>query len=129
MDRTAQFYSGPSYGGGIPIFTGARRQRGGSILGALKSFFVPLVSGFAKKGARAAMNVAQNVVGDAISGRNVKTSLKQHGIKAAKRLGGEMLSSAVGQMNSVLGPNIISRKRPAPRKAKQSAKRRKRGNF
>jgi len=129
MDRTAQFYSGPAYGGGIPIFAGSRRQRGGSILGAIKNFFMPLVTGFAKRGARTAMNVAQNVVGDAISGRNIKSSFKRHGLRAAKRLGGEMLSTAVGQANTILRPNgKTSRKRATSRKAKQSAKRR-RGNF
>ena len=45
MDRTAAFYSRPSYvGAGFPVFAGSRRQRGGSILGALKSMVGPVLS-------------------------------------------------------------------------------------
>ena len=43
-DRTAAFYSGPSYtfrGAGFPVYSGSRRQRGGSILGALARNVLP----------------------------------------------------------------------------------------
>lgn len=48
MDRTATFYSQPSYvqrGAGLPVYSGSRRQRGGSVLGAVKNFIMPVVSG------------------------------------------------------------------------------------
>ena len=46
MDHTAAFYSRPSYVGGAgPIFSGARRQRGGSVFGALKSIVSLLLTG------------------------------------------------------------------------------------
>ena len=140
MDRTAQFYSQPTYarGGGMPVFSGSRRQRGGGVLGALKGFFMPMLSRLGKRGAQAAMNVASNVVGDVISGRNVKTSFKQHGLQAAKRLGNDVLSDVIGQVRGKITSKrkpapkrkaTSSRKRPAvPSKAKQTAKRAK-ANF
>lgn len=118
----------------MAVFAGSRRQRGGGILGSLKNFFMPLFTSLGKKGVHTAMNVAKNVVGDAISGKNIPTSLRQHGLTAAKRFGNEVLSSALGRKTGTKqkpaakrksGP---SRKRAAPRKAKQTAKRVKR-NF
>ena len=131
MDRTAQFYSQPSYvsGGIMPVFSGSRRQRGGSILGSLKNFFMPLFSRLGRRGIKSALGVAQNVATEAISGKNIKASLRQHGLKAAKRLGNEILSDAMGHVNTALSstsPSMKprrSRKRVAPHKAKQSAKR------
>ena len=131
MDRTAQFYSQPTYVGGgfMPVFSGSRRQRGGSILGSLKSFFMPLFSRLGRKGIKTAMGVAQNVATEAMLGKNIKASLRQHGMKAAKRLGNEILSDAIGHAKTALSsttPSLKSapsRKRAAPRKAKQSAKR------
>lgn len=122
MDRTAQFYSQPSYvGGALSVYAGSRRQRGGSVLGSLKSFFMPLLSKLAKRGAKSAMKVAQNVVGDVIAGKNIKSSISQHGLNAAKRLGSEMLSTAIGT-------SISSGKRKLPNKAKQTRLKR-RKNF
>ena len=93
MDRTATFYSRPSYVGGAgPIFTGARRQRGGSVLGAIKSIVSPLLSGVGNSIKKNAMNNAfgltSDVVGDIFTGKNVKSSLvsraKQRGLKTLK---------------------------------------------
>ena len=136
MDRTAQFYSMPSYGSGMPVFAGSRRQRGGGILGSLKNFFMPLFTSLSRKRARTAMNVAQNVVGVAISGKSIPSSLRKHGLTAAKRFGNQVLASALGQVSTSIGRKTgakqkpaakrkpgPSRKRAAPRKAKQTAKR------
>ena len=134
MDRTAQFYSQPTYmqGGVMPVFAGSRRQRGGSVLGALKSFVMPILGRLGKRGAKAAMKMAKNVVDDVMTGKKVTTSLKQHGINAAKRFGKEVISDVVGQFgNQKSAPArraAPSRKRAASTKARQSAKRRK-GNF
>ena len=132
MDRTAQFYSQPTYarGGGMPVFAGSRRQRGGGVLGSLKSFFMPILSRLGIRGAKAAMNVAQNVVGDLVSGKNITASLKQHGLQAAKRFGNDVLSNAGVKRKTAPKRKSApkrkaapSRKRPAPSKAKQTAKR------
>lgn len=133
MDRTAAFYSQPSYvgAGAMPIFAGARRQRGGGILGSLKNIFMPILRNVGKRGAKAALGLASDVIGDVTSGKSFKTSIKQHGLRRAKRLGGDLLSSAVGQARQAITGTkpAPSRKRPIPPKTKRplppSAKRRK----
>ena len=130
MDRTANFYAQPTYvrGGGIPIYSGSRRQRGGNVLGAIKSFFMPLLGMVARKGASAAVNLAKNVAGDVFRGRNIRSSLKNRGVSAAKSVGKDVLSNVIQQITS--GPNrappprkTASRKRKSTTKARQSAKR------
>lgn len=145
MDRTAQFYAQPSYVGGgavMPVFSGSRRQRGGSILGALKSFFLPLIKGFGIKAAKEGLGLATNVIGDVIAGKNIKNSIKRRGLHRAKRFGSDLLSSTLGQVSSSLTDEkkpptrkqvpsrkqALSRKRIASGKATQSTKRLKR-NF
>ena len=86
MDRTANFYSSPSYvGGSFPVFSGSRRQRGGSIFGALKNFFMPILTGFgkklAKRGAKEAFGLAKDVARDALSNKNVSHTIKALAVK------------------------------------------------
>ena len=79
-------------GGAGPIFTGARRQRGGSVLGAIKSVVSPLLSGVGNSIKKNAMNnafgLALDVVGDIFTGKNIKSSLinraKQRVLKTLK---------------------------------------------
>ena len=94
MDRTASFYSRPSYVGGAgSIYAGSRRQRGGSVLGALKSVVSPLLSGVGSSLKKNVMNnafgLAADVVGDVLGGKNVKQSFlnrgKQRGLSALKQ--------------------------------------------
>ena len=130
MDRTANFYAHPTYarGAGIPIYSGSRRQRGGSVLGALKSFFLPLIGSIGKRGAREAIGLTKDVVSDVWRGKSFKNSLKTRGLKRAKNLGRELAGSAISRATSMLP--IASRptrkralKRKVTRKARQSAKR------
>ena len=59
MDRTAAFYAGPSYrGSGFPVFSGSRRQRGGSILGAIKSMVMPVLGTIGKSALKQAVGFA-----------------------------------------------------------------------
>lgn len=90
MDRTAAFYSRPSYmSGGGAIFAGARRQRGGSILGALKKVVKPFANNFGKSIKSNALGLAKDVIGDVVKGRNIGSSLltrgKQRGLKTLKQ--------------------------------------------
>ena len=148
MDHTATFYSRPSYVGGAgPIFTGARRQRGGSVFGAIKSIVSPLLSGVGNSIKKNAMNnalgLATDVVGDMISGKNVKSSFlsraKERGLRALKQTFAEVMpvrrkrkpvkrmkKRIVGkkQRGSGRKSRKPSRKRRAPRKSSSKAKRR-----
>ena len=132
MDRTAAFYASPTYvqrGGGIPIFSGSRRHRGGSILGAIKNFFMPLLPGIknyaVKKVTSAAAGLANNVVQDALSGKHIGQSLKSRGLQSMKRLGKDVF-----QDSASLVRGSASRKRPIrAKKRKPSAKRARKANF
>ena len=132
MDRTATFYSQPTYGqrgGGLPIYSGSRRQRGGSILGALKSFIMPFLGNAKRNVIRHAKsqvwNLAKNVTQDVIRGRNVGQALKRRGIQHAKQLGKNVLHDTVG---SAIAPAQRKRKAPA-RHAKRPTKKRRINNF
>ena len=132
MDRTAAFYSRASHaGGGFPIFSGSRRMRGGGIFGALARLVIPTVKrvgvSLLKKGARQAVGLAKDVAIDAMAGRNVKDSLKQHGIARAKNVG----RAAITSLTSATARKASrKRKAPASRTRKTPAKKRARkGNF
>lgn len=125
MDRTAHFYSQPTYAqrGGLPVYSGSRRQRGGNVLGALKSFFLPILGNVAKRGVRSAFGLAKGVAKDAFAGKDIRSSLKNRGIARAKKLGMHAFNEVV---QGVQGSNIAttpSRKRTRKTKAKQKAKR------
>ena len=71
MDRSANFYSQPSYvGGGFPIFSGSRRMRGGGIFGSLARLAVPVVKNLGRSLLRAGkhhgLGFAKDVVADVI---------------------------------------------------------------
>ena len=132
MDRTAAFYSQPTYvqrGAGLPIYSGSRRQRGGSILGALKGFIMPLLGGIKNKAVQRAKSeawgLAKDVALDAFTGKNIKQSLKTRGLQHVKRLGKGVATDALA---SVTTP--VSRKRKAPvTKTKRPVKKRRVQNF
>ena len=150
MDRTANFYAHPSYvGGGLPVYSGSRRQRGGSVLGALKRFFMPIFGKLVKRGAVSALDLAKGVAVDAFTGKNIKESLKTRGINQAKRFGIDTLHDVANQLGSgrrrkrartnkvaassrkrarINKATAFSRKRARSNKAKQRSKRRK-SNF
>ena len=104
MDRTANFYSQPTYvqQGGLPIYSGSRRQRGGGVLGAIKSFFMPILGNVAKRGVQSALGLAKDVAIDAFTGRKITDSLKNRGIKRAKQLGVDTFKDVVNQIGACL---------------------------
>ena len=128
MDRTAAFYASPSYAqrGGIPIFSGSRRQRGGSILGAIKNFFMPLLPGIrnyaVNKAKSTALGLTKGIMSDVVQGKNIGQSIRRHGIAAAKSLGKNALNDTLGiisgsrtQANRVGKRKRKPLKRPAKR--------------
>lgn len=126
--RTANFYSHPSYqfrGSGYPIFAGSRRQRGGSILGALKSLVVPVLKSTGKSIGKSALrevtNLAKDVALDTISGKNVKQSLMRHGKRRAINLAKKSAREGANAFGSLM---TSSRKRPAKMTRTNKSKRR-----
>ena len=88
MDRTASFYSAPSYhfrgAGGFPIYSGSRRQRGGGILGSLAKMVLPVLKNVGKAALGQAAGLAKDVASDVVAGRNLGQSLKQRGLNRLK---------------------------------------------
>lgn len=144
MDRTAQFYSTPSYhfkGAGFPVYAGSRRQRGGSILGALKRLALPILGKLKQRAINETWGLAKGAMYDTMSGKSLKQSLMKRGIQGAKNIGiglaGDALRSvrnkAQNPSRAVSNPKRIptKRKRTRARGPKQSAakKRRTTKNF
>lgn len=135
MDYTAEFYSRPSYhfrGSGFPIYSGARRQKGGSIFGALKSFALPLLKSFARKGAKQAISFASDVADDVMSGRKIKDTLISRGKTHALQLGKNIAMEGLTAAKSFVGSGRVTRKRkrrPQTRKGTRQTKKRRTANF
>lgn len=126
MDHTAQFYSGPTYvgkGAGFPVFSGSRRQRGGSALGAMKSIAMPILSSVGKTALKQAVGLAGDVVGDVIRGRNIKDSMKEHGIKRLKNVGKAGLREVASTFNPFSSSKRMKRKRTMPKRPIKKRKR------
>ena len=128
MDRTAAFYSRPSYqsGSGFPVFSGSRRQRGGGILGSIAKSVLPALKSagkaVGKRAMRQAVGFASDVAGDVLAGKNIAQSLKSRGKSRMLDIARTAGQEGIKAMQSVL-PG--SRKRPAtPARAPAAAKRR-----
>ena len=136
MDRTALFYSRPSYshgGGSLPVFSGSRRQRGGNIFGALRSFFMPVISALGKKvakqGAKQAVGLAKDVVKDAFMFKNVNDSVLKHGKKRALDLSRFAADEGLNSLERMIGSGKRRRRQSLgkrKRRTKKSKPRRKR---
>lgn len=138
MDRTAYFYSRPSYyvgGGSFPVFSGSRRQRGGGIFGSLAKLVMPALKSVGKHALGQAASLAKDVAGDVIAGKNIKSSLMNRGksrlmniASNAGKQGINTLRSVTQSSNSVTPSNSIrqNRKRRGTKRlvSKQNTKRR-----
>ena len=126
MDSTANFYSRPSYvfrGAGLPIYSGSRRQRGGSIFGALKKFALPLRKSLLKKGAKQALGLVADIAGDVMRGQNLKSSLIQHGKSRAKNFGKDALAEGIQSISGMIGKGGSYALRKRKRRSKSSRRR------
>ena len=120
MDYTAKFYSSPNHVGSGVIYSGARRQRGGSALGALKPILLPIVRAVGPKlikkvgkiAKRQLFGLATDLIADKVSGKNMKDSLKSHGKT-------RLLQGATQGLNTI--GNMID-----PPKARRAATKKKR---
>ena len=125
MDRTAAFYSAPSYGhsggGGLPRFMGARRRIGGGILGSIAKLAMPVLKSVARRAGRQALGLGLDVAGDVLRGRNVTQSLVRHGKRRAINLGKGVLQTGLSHFGAApSGKASISRKTSSIRKRSRS---------
>ena len=126
MDRTAAFYAGPSYrGAGFPVFSGSRRQRGGSILGAIKSMVMPVLGSIGKSALKQAVGFAGDVASDISQGRSLRSSLKSHGLKRLKNVGSEAFKTVMSSRKR----SLPSTRHAPPAKRQRKSRIRRTANF
>lgn len=122
MDDTLAFYSRPSNefrGGAFPVFAGSRRQRGGSIFGSLKRFFIPAVKSVGKNLLSKGLGFARDVAEDALAGKNIKDSFMDRGKTAAIDFGKSTAKQGLNAVSNLIGSG---RRRHPSRKRRKSRK-------
>ena len=102
MNSTARFYSQPSYVGGVPfnVYSGSRRQTGGSVFGAVKRAVLPTLKTAGKEMGKQAIGLFKDVAQDVLSGENLGDSIKQRAKERAAeaaRRGIQTLSNSAAQ--------------------------------
>ena len=105
MDRTAHFYSQPSYvGAGFPIFSGSRRQRGGGVLGSLARLVLPAVKSVGKALVPQVVGLAGDVVKSVSRGENIGTAIRRQGTRRLANVG----RAALSQLSTAIGPAPVA---------------------
>lgn len=114
MHPITRFYSEPSYVGGLNfnVYSGSRRQTGGSIFGSIKRAVVPHLKSTGKAMGKQAIGLLTDVAQDVMDGENLGASIKQR----AKERAGEAARVGLQKLTeigtSALTSNIIG-KRPS----------------
>ncbi len=104
-------------GHGLPVFMGARRQRGhglGSILSGLLRTVTPLLKRGAKALGKRALKTGMQIAGDVIQGKNVKKAAKRR----LKQMGADLVTKALQQ---VAPPGQPAKKRRISKPIKKKA--------
>lgn len=123
VDDTALFYSRPSIqGGAFPVFSGSRRQTGGSIFGSLKRIFLPIAKKVGKTLLTKGIGLASDIASDVTSGKDLKSSFLTRGKAAAIDFG---KSAAREGLNAVTSGLIGSGRRRKRRRSQSLRKVRK----
>lgn len=82
MDYVKEFYSQPQAGGGFSVYSGTRRQIGGSFLSGLARFALPILKFLGRK----ALNIGKNVATDVIVDKKpLKQSVETRIVEEAKK--------------------------------------------
>ena len=113
MNRTHEFYSRPSYvGGGFPVYSGSRRQRGGTIFGATLRDILPDTATAKRALKRVATRYTNDVAHDVKSGDSVKEAMSER----AKELTSNLLSRGVKKITSMAGRAVSNKLRGPTRR-------------
>ena len=135
--KAYEVFFGQQAGHGLPVFIGSRSQRGrglGSFLSGIGRMILPIFKTGGKALLREGALTGLQVAKDALDGRNISSSFKQHARESGKRLlHGAVDHLAGNQTGSGLGapPGEPARKRikrQAQRLRSQSKKRRRPAN-
>jgi len=118
-------------GHGLTGYEGIPYQRGnglGSFFGRLFRSILPVAKRAGKSALKAvgheALNMGTNVIGDLAAGKDVKASMKRHGLKAGKNLLNKTRSAAKRQLGSGIGKRSVGStvkavKQPPRKKARK----------
>ena len=119
MDATASFYSRPVHGAGLPIYAGSRRQRGGSVLGALARTALPVLKRLGRQALKTAtrhgIGMAKDVMLDTLAGHNIKDSLKERGKQHLKTFGTRLIGDALRRAKNPATKVVYGTTKPKPK--------------
>ena len=76
-------------GSNLPVFQGVQYQEGygiGNILGGLFRSALPLIKSAGKRLGKEVLTAGKDVLGDVLSGKNIKSSLKRRGIERVQNM-------------------------------------------
>lgn len=86
-------------GNGLPVFRGARVQKGhglGNVLGGLFRSAMPLLKKGVKSLGKEALRTGVEIAGDVLDGRSIKQAAKTRTLAAGKRVANRAASSITG---------------------------------
>ena len=98
VDWTQFVQSQAGGGGGEKYFIGSRYQRGHGIMSNIARFVLPIAKGLAKTAGEEGLSVGTKVLGDIAEGKNLKSSIMEHG-----RQGMENLASRLNKCSNRQG--------------------------
>ena len=98
-------------GGEMPVFIGRRNQRGhgiGSLLsGLFRRVVMPFVRDNAKKVGASLLKTGMNIMGDVMSGKNLKESAKEHVPQGLKRTAEDLDWQSAHPLVESLAPKLV----------------------
>ena len=105
----------------MPVFSGSRRQRGGSIFGSIKNFIMPIAKALGRKlvkrGANEAIGLAGDVVKDAFLFKNVNDSIVNNAKRRALDLGKFAADEGLDTLQNMIGSGKSRRRRRKSRRS------------
>ena len=94
-------YMKQAYGGGLPVFIGGQRGRGlGGIFNGLARMIIPVLKRTGKTVLKEGLRSGVDVLGDIVSGQNVKSSFKKRAKQAGTRLVDQSIRS-IGRISKI----------------------------
>ncbi len=123
--------------GGMIGYQGTPYQRGnglGSFLGRLFRSILPVAKSMGKSALKTvgkeALNMGANVLGDVTQGKQIKNSLKEHGLQATKNLTNKAINKVIRtQSGGRVGKRKVASKVSSLIPAKKSRKSKKKLDF
>ena len=119
MNPSSRFYSQPTYVGSInlPVYSGSRRQAGGSLFGSIKRAVVPTLKTAGKEMGRQALGLFSDVAQDVLSGEDIGESIKQRAKERAAEAARQGIRAITDTASQVLTTTALKRQAPGASRA------------